>query len=107
MPKKFEAIYENGILKPLEPLDLSERQKVSLTLHENGSPGEEDAATTEGRPRDDLDELDPEIYDIEYMRWCGEFSKDAPTLEAVHKITSKFKGSWADEIIAERAERIE
>ena len=28
-----EAIYENGVLKPAEPLPLSEHQKVQITVH--------------------------------------------------------------------------
>ena len=30
MVKSVPAIYENGVLRPLEPLDLSERQRVAV-----------------------------------------------------------------------------
>jgi predicted DNA-binding antitoxin AbrB/MazE fold protein len=33
MNRVLEAIYENGVLTPLEPLDLPERQHVVITLH--------------------------------------------------------------------------
>src|SRR5437763_956302 len=33
MTHEVEAIYEDGVLKPLEPLPLEERQRVSLTVN--------------------------------------------------------------------------
>jgi predicted DNA-binding antitoxin AbrB/MazE fold protein len=32
MPLTVEAIYENGVLKPAEPLPLKEHEKVQLTV---------------------------------------------------------------------------
>ncbi len=32
MGKTISAIYQDGVLKPLEPLDLPERQQVQLTV---------------------------------------------------------------------------
>jgi predicted DNA-binding antitoxin AbrB/MazE fold protein len=34
MARVVEAIYENGMLKPLETLDLPEHQRVRITIHE-------------------------------------------------------------------------
>ncbi len=34
MDHVIEAIYENGMLKPLETLDLPEHQRVFITVHE-------------------------------------------------------------------------
>jgi predicted DNA-binding antitoxin AbrB/MazE fold protein len=34
MPRQLEAIYEQGVLRPLEPLALPEHQRVRLTLEE-------------------------------------------------------------------------
>ena len=34
MARVVEAIYENGMLKPLEALDLPEHQRVRITIHE-------------------------------------------------------------------------
>jgi predicted DNA-binding antitoxin AbrB/MazE fold protein len=96
----FDAIYENGVLRPLVPLQLSENQQVSLTL--GGANGEQSAPARSDRLRDDLDDLDPEIYDVEYMRWCRENSKDAPSLEEVQRILSKIPGSMSDFIVEER-----
>ncbi|MEX2142588.1 MAG: antitoxin family protein [Pirellulales bacterium] len=96
----FEAIYENGVLRPLAPLNLAEKQQVSLTL---GDRATHDHSTSHAdRPKDDLDELDPEIYDVEYMRWCRENSKDAPSLEEVRKMLSVIEGSMSDFIVEER-----
>ena len=32
MTKQVEAIYENGVLRPLEPLPLAERERVTVTI---------------------------------------------------------------------------
>jgi predicted DNA-binding antitoxin AbrB/MazE fold protein len=32
MPLTFEAIYENGVLKPTQPLPLKEHEKVRITV---------------------------------------------------------------------------
>lgn len=34
MPRNIEAVYENGVLKPLAPLDLKEHERVNLTVEE-------------------------------------------------------------------------
>ena len=31
MTERIEAVYENGVFRPLEPIDLSEKQKVAIT----------------------------------------------------------------------------
>lgn len=43
MTRVIDAIYEQGMLKPLEALDLVEHQRVRLTIHELGeeSPDEQ------------------------------------------------------------------
>ena len=37
MSRHLEAVYEQGVLRPLEPLALAEHQRVRLTLEENPS----------------------------------------------------------------------
>ena len=39
----IEAIYEDGVLKPLQPLDLPEHQPVSITIHGPSGETSEDA----------------------------------------------------------------
>lgn len=34
MPRQLDAVYEHGVLRPLEPLSLPEHQRVRLTLDE-------------------------------------------------------------------------
>jgi predicted DNA-binding antitoxin AbrB/MazE fold protein len=33
MPLTVEAIYENGVLKPVQPLPLKEHEKVAVSIH--------------------------------------------------------------------------
>ena len=86
MSKQIEAIYENGVLRPLEPLSLDEHQRVTITIAEDG--GEEE-----------------DLFDPVFTRWCAEQSKNAPSLEEVRQALSKIRGSMADVVIAERDER--
>jgi predicted DNA-binding antitoxin AbrB/MazE fold protein len=37
MALTVEAIYENGVLKPTQPLPLKEHEKVQVTVHAPGS----------------------------------------------------------------------
>ncbi|WP_202319588.1 antitoxin family protein [Archaeoglobus neptunius] len=36
MPKIIEAVYENGVFKPLQKVDLREGEKIKLRLEEEG-----------------------------------------------------------------------
>ena len=36
MPKIIEAIYENGVFKPLQKVDLKEGERVKIILEERG-----------------------------------------------------------------------
>lgn len=38
MNHTFQAVYEHGLLRPLEPLDLSEHEVVSLTVTTRAEP---------------------------------------------------------------------
>ena len=38
MTRQVEAVYENGVLRPLEPLPLKDRQKVSVTVSDTEDP---------------------------------------------------------------------
>lgn len=86
MSQSIEVIYENGVLRPLEPLDLEEHQRVTITIAEDGE-GQED------------------LFDPEFTHWCAEQSRNALSLEEVRKTLSKIRGSMADVVIAERDER--
>jgi len=86
MAREIDAIYENGVLRPLEPLDLEEQQRVRIIIDH-------------GDPLADL-------LDTEFMEWCSRKSAgDVPSIEKVRQMLSKIKGSMADVVIAERDER--
>ena len=86
MRREIRAIYENGILRPIEPLELEEQQRVRVTIDDGG-------------PLADL-------LDTEFMEWCARKSEgDVPSIEEVRQMLSKIKDSMADVIIAEREER--
>jgi predicted DNA-binding antitoxin AbrB/MazE fold protein len=38
MTLTIDAVYENGVLKPTEPLPLKEHEKVRVTVHTEASP---------------------------------------------------------------------
>ena len=80
MTKRVEAIYENGVLRPLEPVNLAEHQRVTVTLNE------------------------PEEawLDTEFMDSCAAEVKERVGLEEVRRILSKVPDSLAEAIIAER-----
>ena len=86
MAREMDAIYENGVLRPLEPLDLEEQQRVRITI-DNGDPL-------------------ADLVDTEFMEWCArKVAGDVPSIEEVRQMLSKIKGSMADVVIAERDER--
>jgi predicted DNA-binding antitoxin AbrB/MazE fold protein len=86
MSRQIEAIYENGVLRPLEPLDLDESQRVTIIIADDGE-GEED------------------LFDPAFTQWCAEQSRNAPSLEEVRQALAKIRGSRADVVIAARDER--
>jgi len=59
MPKIIEAVYENGVFKPLEKVDLKEGEKFRLVLRENV----DDLRGKYGRRKIDMVELRDEIHD--------------------------------------------
>jgi predicted DNA-binding antitoxin AbrB/MazE fold protein len=86
MPKhQIETIYENGVLRPLTPLELADQQRVRITI-DNGDPL-------------------ADLVDTEYEEWCARESKDAPSIEQAREILSKVSGSLSDVIISERDQR--
>jgi len=88
MATELEAIFQGGVLRPLQPLRLLENQKVSLTL------------AVLPAALDDADYLDADLH-----RYCGSRADDSITLEQVRIELASISGSIADDIIAEREER--
>jgi predicted DNA-binding antitoxin AbrB/MazE fold protein len=90
MTKQVEAVYENGVLRPLEPVLLEEQQRVTVLIT--------DGPTAPARS----------YLDVQYMeaiRREVEALEHIPSREEILEITTKDPTSWADSIIGEREER--
>ena len=83
MISEFDAIYENGMLRPLVPLQLAEQERVKLTVQ-----------------RDDVESW----MDVEYMESCAAEADDSITLESIRDSLSKIKGSMDAAIDETRGE---
>lgn len=80
MRETIEAIYEHGVLRPLSPLVLPERERVSVTIETSQEEWIDHGAL-------DLadEETDPDI-----------------SLARVRERLSRYSGNWSDDIIRER-----
>ena len=85
MNQSVEAIYENGVLKLLEPLSLREKERVKVTISTPESKSEA-------------------LLDSEFMAACGEHVSDAPSLEEVRKALSVIPGTLTEDFRLERDE---
>ncbi len=88
MNRKLEAVYENGVLRPLEPLDLREHQRVSVIV----SPVP-------------LAPSDEEWLDVDCLQLYAAEADESKSVEAVREALSKIPGSLTTDFIAEREER--
>lgn len=87
MVKTLPAVYENGILRPLEPLPLHEHQRVRVTVS------------------DVFDDNADAWLDHEYLASLDAGVEPEPTLEEVRRILSRIPGNLSDDIRAERDSR--
>jgi predicted DNA-binding antitoxin AbrB/MazE fold protein len=87
MVKRLSAVYENGILRPLEPLPLKEHQRVSVTVP------------------DVLEDRADAWLDHEYMASVDAIQEVEPTLEEVRRVLSKIPGNLSNDIRVERDSR--
>lgn len=88
MSKRLEAVYENGVLRPLEPLDLPEHQPVTVVVSEEPVTSPEE-----------------EWLDVECWQQCAAEADESISLEAVREALSKIPGSLTADFIAEREDR--
>ncbi len=86
MTHNVAAVYENGVLRPLEPLPLKEHQRVTLTVSD---PAER--------------WLDQEYMDK--VKKDVAASVPAPSLDEIRQALSKIPGNLSDDIRAERDSR--
>jgi len=84
---RVEAVYENGVLRPLQPLGLAEHEHVSLTVIK--------AAPAPGSPQLDIACL--ESLQAELLH-----AGPAPGIEEVRRRLSKIPGSMTGDYVAER-----
>jgi len=85
MTTRIEAIYEQGVLRPVEPLALPEHERVTITL--------------EGFD----DEVDHE-YTAECRAEVATWDR-IPVLEETQELLRSVPGSFAEEIIRSRGDR--
>ena len=90
MTNHVDAVYENGVLRPLEPLPLEEHQHVRVTI--SSISGDSLASLVD---RSFLEQARREVAAAGYI----------PTHEEVRRMTAKDPSSWSEAIIAEREER--
>jgi predicted DNA-binding antitoxin AbrB/MazE fold protein len=88
MSKRLEAVYENGVLRPLESLDLREHQRVTVVVSEKPVTSPEEA-----------------WLDVECWQRCATEADESISLEAVREALSKIPGSLTADFIAEREDR--
>jgi len=85
MVRKLQAVYEGGVLRPVEPLALEEHQLVSVIIMDDIAAEDELAFAT------------PETFEA--------LADHTVTLEAVRRALSKIPGSLDADFAAERNER--
>ena len=90
MTQRVDAVFENGVLRPLAEVSLAESQRVTLTISDADS-----SQTNPARQDDFLERLRAELATLEHL----------PTLEEVQQALSKIPGSMEEDFDAEREER--
>ena len=83
MKQRFDAVYENGLIRPLQPLNLPDHLRVSVTVESGTSD----------------DWLDQDALD-----WTRQEGDPSISLDDVRKRLAKIKGSLSEAVIAERGE---
>ena len=87
MQQKVEAVYENGVFRPLEPVSLKEAEQVTLTISD----------PTAGRSQRDLDIIDRARKEV------AEFGK-VPSIEELRSALSVIPGNLSEDVIRERGD---
>lgn len=99
MTKTFEAVYEDGVLRPLESLDLRERQRVRVMLQPaspRASQGTQPAPAASG---------EEDWLDAECLQECAGEADERISLDSVRQALSKIPGSLTADFVQERADR--
>ena len=86
MEKRFQAVYQNGVLQPLESLALRDKQQVTVTITDSSTLGHDISGY-----------FSPEEW--------SEAQRDDVSLEEVRRALSTISGSLSDAVIGLRQER--
>ena len=89
MPLQVDAIYENGVLRPLQPLNLMEHERVLVSVVQTAASGRSSLA----------------LEYIERIKREQQDAETAPGHEELRRRLAKIPGSMAAEIVADRGER--
>ena len=84
--RQFDAIYENGVLRPLGPVDLPEHQRLCVVVKQ---------------PAHGL----AEVLDWDAHQLAATEGDDRVSLEEVQRALAKIDGSMAEAVSAQRDER--
>jgi predicted DNA-binding antitoxin AbrB/MazE fold protein len=84
MTRSLKAVYEKGVLRPLEPLPLKEHQQVTVTVS---------------------DEEDGSWIDTGFLRYLEAQADESVTLEHVRTALAKIPGSMTPDFRKERDDR--
>jgi predicted DNA-binding antitoxin AbrB/MazE fold protein len=85
MEKTVQAVYEDGVLRPLEPVLLEERQEVTVTISDHGVPRDHPLVASSD----------------EWANAAG----DQIGLDEVRRALSTIRGSLSEAVIEERRDR--
>ena len=87
MRQQVEAVYEHGVLRPLEPVSLAEAQHVTLTISDP-------ATSRSGLDSDVLERARVEVAALDRI----------PSIEEVRAALASIPGSLSEDVVAERGE---
>jgi predicted DNA-binding antitoxin AbrB/MazE fold protein len=88
MEQSIEAIYEGGVLRPLEQLSLHEHQRVEVIVR--------------ALPQRAI--VEP-WEDSDFLEECQRSADAAVSLTTVREALARIPGSIADDVVAERDDR--
>jgi predicted DNA-binding antitoxin AbrB/MazE fold protein len=86
MEKTVQAVYEDGVLRPLEPIPLEDRQEVTVTISDQGNI-----------PRGHPLLASPEEW--------ADAARDDISLDEVQRGLATIRGSLSEAVIEERRDR--
>ncbi len=88
MITRLDAVYENGVLRPLEPLELEEHQRVTVIVTAIAGPSS-----------------DSEWLDLDCVELLSAEADDRIDIEDGRTALAKIPGSLTPDFIAERDDR--